>query len=114
MSARDTLALILTVLFLVSMALPMVPWVRFLARCQREERVDRHGFRRAAVFVGLGALCSGLFFVAMGLMLGESPVQDSSVGAYVVYFLTCPSVLALLALAAFGASVLKLKAKYGE
>jgi hypothetical protein len=80
--------------------------------CRSEEHVDSQEVKRTAIYVGLGALCSGLILSMLGLVLPETRRDDVSVLAYYLYFLSCAGGLVTIMLVSFGWSVFQLKHKY--
>jgi hypothetical protein len=114
MPGQYIFAVALLVLSLPSILFIFVPWVRLLVRCRNEEHVDSQEVKRAAIYVGLGALCTGLILAALGLVLPETRRDDVSALAYLVYFLSCPGALVLVMLIGFGWSVFQLKQQYKE
>lgn len=112
MTAKDYWALLVLVMLLFSTLIWVGSWVSFMTKARKKQVVNRQAIRKASIRIGVGAVCSGLLFVIMGLVLQAPPRGGIPISGYIYLFTVCPGIFVLAVLAGFLRTAIELRSKY--
>ena len=113
MTVRDWLIGLGIALFLSSILLWGIPWNRFIESSRRTRRVNKSEFRRTALRVAIGTLCSGLVLALLGFIAnGELDVSAFAPIVLLLGFAAFPAGFAILITSMFILKAAALRALY--
>lgn len=112
MTAKDGWALLVLVMLLFSTLIWIGTWVNFMAKARKEKAVSSQAMKKASIRIGVGAFCTGLLFVVMGLVLQAPPSGGIRIPGYIYLFTVCPGIFVLAVLAGFLRTAIEVRRKY--
>jgi hypothetical protein len=83
-----------------------------MTKARKKQAVSNQVIKKASLQIGIGAGCSGLLFVIMGLVLQAPPRDGIPISGYFFLFTVCPGVFALAVLAGFLRTAIELRSRY--
>ena len=112
MTASDYWALLVLAMLLFSTLAWVGPWVSLMTKARKKQAVSNQAIKKASLQIGIGAGCSGMLFVIMGLVLQAPPRDGIPISGYILLFTVCPGVFALAVLAGFLRTAIEIRNKY--
>jgi hypothetical protein len=112
MTAKDSWALLVLVILLLSILIWVGSWINFMVKARKRQAVSSRAIKQTSIRIGIGAVFSGLLLVTMGLVLQTPPSRGIPVLGYFYLFTVCPSIFVLAVLASFLRTAVEMKRKY--